>query len=155
MFALFDEMIARDIEPDDVVCNVMVDAYLKEGNWIKALMLVDDILLKGVNVSKIMYNVLIDALCKYNNVSEVLKLLDEIEEQGLKLSLSTCRTLVSSFHRAGRTDEAVKALESMVRFKWVPDSVVLSDLINGDEMYSENADDFSKQTFGVACQVQA
>jgi leucine-rich PPR motif-containing protein len=136
----------------------MIDAHLKEGDHVKTLKLVDDMLKKGGNVSKNVCHVLIDPLCRKEHVSEVLKVLEKIEEQGLNLSLATCSTLVRCFHKAGKMDGAARVLKSMVRFKWVPDSTELNDLINveQDSTDSENAGDFLKQmAWEVACQVRA
>ncbi|KAJ6410508.1 hypothetical protein OIU84_007286 [Salix udensis] len=158
MFALFDEMIAKDIEPDGVTWSVMIDVHLKEGDHVKTLKLVDDMLKKGGNVSKNVCHVLIDALCRKEHTSEVLKALEKIKERGLNLSPAACCTLVRRFHKAGEMDGAARVLKSMVRFKWVPDSTELNDLINEeqDSTDSENTGDFLKQmAWEVAYQVRA
>ena len=136
----------------------MIDAHLKEGDYVKTLKLVDDMLKKGGNVSKNVCHVLIDALCRKEHTSEVLKALEKIEEKGLNLSPAACCTLVRRFHKAGEMDGAARVLKSMVRFKWVPDSTELNDLINEEQdiTNSENTGDFLKQmAWEVAYQVRA
>ena len=98
----------------------------------------------------------------------MLKLLDELGEQELNLSLATCCTLIRGLYEAGSMDKAARLLEIMVRFGWVPDSTVVTDLVkevqndaksekvteDQNHANSENAGHFLKQAaIGVAHQV--
>ena len=86
----------------------------------------------------------------------VVKLLDGAGEQGLTLNLATCRTLIRGFTRR-EIWTAAEALESMIRFGWVPVSN-LSGLINEGQSVanSEKSVNILKQEISrVACQEEA
>ncbi|KAF2311642.1 hypothetical protein GH714_025462 [Hevea brasiliensis] len=166
-FQLFDRMTMEGVPPDGFVYCSLIDGCCKNGNMEKALSLFLEMVDKGI-ASTSAFNALIMA---FAGTMKAEQLFLEMEKRNLMPNVLTYTMLLHGYNslgnrskmyalfdddckRAGRTDKAAKALESMVRFKWVPDSILLCDLLNEDSTNSVNADDFSKQTFDVACQIK-
>ncbi|CAN1796778.1 Pentatricopeptide repeat-containing protein At3g53700, chloroplastic [Linum perenne] len=138
MLAIFDEMVSKNIELNEIMWKLIIDTCLKEGNFLKALKLVDDLALKGAKVSENVYSLLVDSISEAEGVLEDFKLLDEANAQPFRLSIDTCWTLIRGLQRAQRADKAKSFLEGISRLNWVEDSTQLKDIINQDPDSSRN-----------------
>ena len=63
-------MLERKIDPDVVTFSVLINAFVKEGNFFMAEELYDDMIRVGVYPDTVTYNSIIDGFCKHNRLDE-------------------------------------------------------------------------------------
>lgn len=78
----------------------------------------------------------------------MLASLNEIGEQGFVPSLAMCSTLAHGLNQAGHSEILPMALETMVKFSWISNSMTSNELIRHCQMdgHAENISNSLKQS---------
>ncbi|KAL3570017.1 hypothetical protein D5086_027266 [Populus alba] len=125
----FVDMQKRNLMPNTLTYTALLSGYNMAGRRSEMFALFEEMIAKDIEPDGVTWSVMIDAHLKEGDYVKTLKLVDDMLNKG------------------GKMDGAARVLKSMVRFKWVPDSTELNDLINveQDSTDSEYAGDFLKQ----------
>ncbi|XWS31092.1 hypothetical protein CRYUN_Cryun23aG0047800 [Craigia yunnanensis] len=111
----------------------LLNGYSQAGNKDDIFSLFEEMVAKGIKPDKKTYYVMIHTHCKEGNLIEALKLRNIIldnGEPGLRLTTATFSSIASNFNRADDMDNTAQALEHMVQFGWVSNSISLADLVD-------------------------
>eukprot|EP00928_Gymnodinium_smaydae_P005179 TRINITY_DN11784_c0_g1_i1.p1 TRINITY_DN11784_c0_g1~~TRINITY_DN11784_c0_g1_i1.p1 ORF type:complete len:1141 (-),score=278.76 TRINITY_DN11784_c0_g1_i1:74-3049(-) len=78
VFALFDEMVARGIEPAHATFNVVIDACARNGRMERVSGFLADMKARGFSPNLITYSTLIKGYCNRGDLTAALKILEEL-----------------------------------------------------------------------------
>lgn len=154
IFSLFENLVKQGIDPDDVICCILVDTHCKEGNLEKAFKLWDELVDKGL-LNGLVNDSVIESFCGNGGITGVLEFLEKMGEQGYKPCLALCSALVRGLHKVGYSGKLDTVVETMLKFRWVPESTSATDLASKyNSMKSDCVNDLPKPAaLEVACQV--
>ncbi|KAL0377014.1 UNVERIFIED_CONTAM: putative pentatricopeptide repeat-containing protein, mitochondrial [Sesamum calycinum] len=136
-------MMQRNIPPDTVTCNALIDGYSLVGQIDKARKLLDSMPGRGLKPSIISYNSLINGYCKKGKVEEAWRLFLKVPHKGLGYDVVTYNTMLHGLFCAGRFADGLKHFKDMQAEQVIPNLVTYCTLLHGLCMNKQIADAFS------------
>nr|XP_043616366.1 pentatricopeptide repeat-containing protein At5g65560-like [Erigeron canadensis] len=125
---VYEKMLSnKDIRPDDLTYNNLIDAYVRDGTVKEAKKLFFQIVKnKAFTPSLVTYNVLISELCKIGYVLTAFKIKKSMKNKGLKTDRCAYNNLIVGLCKRKRTQDA-KLLFNEMAFK-IKDETVAQGL---------------------------
>ncbi|EOY08249.1 Pentatricopeptide (PPR) repeat-containing protein, putative [Theobroma cacao] len=120
-----------DGRPSVVIYNVLINGYLKNGDFDKALGFYERMERDRVKPDVYTFNTLINGYCRNGKFESGLELFREMKEKGCSPNVVTFNTLIRGFFRERKVDEAVKMAYEMIQLGCDFSSVTCEILVNG------------------------
>ncbi|KAK4394069.1 hypothetical protein Sango_1877700 [Sesamum angolense] len=137
-------MMQRNISPDVVTCNALIDGYYLVGQIDKARKLLDSMTSRDLKPCIIGYIRLINGYCNQGRVEEAWRLFLEVPHKGLDYDVVIYNTMLQGLFRAGRcVDGWVEAFQRYASSTTIHDLVTYNTLLNGLCMNKQIAEAFS------------
>ncbi|CAN4106121.1 unnamed protein product [Withania somnifera] len=129
---VFDEMFERGFYPDVTCYNILIDGFLKNGDYDRGKKIWER-LICGLNVypNVVSYNMMINGLCRCGKFNEGLKLSDRMKKNAQKMALFMCSTLIHGLCELGNVNGAERIFKEIIEIGLSPDVVVYCALLNG------------------------
>ena len=100
MTGLFYETSNRNIYPDVVTYNSLINGLCKADKLQEALQLLDVMGKMGHQPNEITYNTLLNGFCRVGNLEKVRALLQELPEKGCRPKVVSYSTLINGLLQA-------------------------------------------------------
>ncbi|KAL8538962.1 hypothetical protein ACS0TY_000821 [Phlomoides rotata] len=78
-FKLFNEMQTRQLSPDIMTCNILIEGLCRARRTTEALSFLRTMVGKGVSPDIVSYSIVIDGLCKDNKFGMAAYLFNELQ----------------------------------------------------------------------------
>ncbi|CAL8466802.1 g6338 [Coccomyxa elongata] len=118
---VFQEMIAKGIEPSSVHYHTLMDCQAKAGKVGEAFATYEAMQQSGIPSSTRTLNILLSACSRAMQPLRARETLEDFVQQGVKSDLITWNTLLSAYARAQNVDGAYEVWQDMQRSGLVPD----------------------------------
>nr|GLL49850.1 pentatricopeptide repeat-containing protein At1g62914, mitochondrial-like [Ipomoea trifida] len=100
-------MIQRNIYPDVVTYNALVEGYCLQGRMDEVRKVFGRMVESGIQPDVMTYNTLINGYCKIKEVDEARKVFGRMVESGIQPNVMTYNTLINGYCKIKEMDEAV------------------------------------------------
>ncbi|GMJ04924.1 hypothetical protein like AT2G36240 [Hibiscus trionum] len=117
--------------PGVVVYNVLINGYLKSGDFDGALRFYERMEADRVKPDVCTFNTLISGYCRNGEFESGLKLFREMEEKGCRPNVVSFNTLIQGFFRERKVDEAIEMANEMIRSACGFSTATCEILVNG------------------------
>jgi len=134
MWALWHEMVRREVKPTAVTLGCMIDALVTNGSVNDAWDLVNQVYANEETrdlVNTVIYSTIVKGLAKEQDVKRVFALFTEMTERAIPCNVITYNTMIDACARCWSMDRVPQLLESMRKEGVEPDLVTYSSLVKG------------------------
>eukprot|EP00927_Polykrikos_kofoidii_P061289 TRINITY_DN56149_c0_g1_i1.p1 TRINITY_DN56149_c0_g1~~TRINITY_DN56149_c0_g1_i1.p1 ORF type:complete len:705 (+),score=112.82 TRINITY_DN56149_c0_g1_i1:150-2117(+) len=131
-FECVREMLARDLEPDDITLCTLLDACIMEDDLGKAGEVVSLLTSRDKPLDTVMCTLFIKGLVRANCLPKALELYDEMKyREGAHPDLVTYSVLMKALVDQQMLDQAMGLLDDMSQANLLPDDIILTHLLEG------------------------
>lgn len=122
-------LFAATRNPSGYMCNVMIDAYAREGRVSDCLAIYNYMNLRGMEADKYTVSALVKAYVKSDRLDDAFQMLREMHAQGQELSDAAFGQVMDAFGKRGLMGKAVQVFDLMTLCGVAPTQITYNILI--------------------------